>query len=61
MKTNDELYDEAFEFLQKVYEAKIFMEDLSIDVWFGNFVPPLFVGYLHFVMHFYNEFVEDYM
>lgn len=49
------LMTEAFDFAKTVYEEKFIDPGKQTDIWFDNYLPVLYVLYLKYIEHFYNE------
>ena len=51
----DNLVAEAFDFAKAVYEEKFIDPGKQGDVWLDNYLPVLYVLYLKYIEHYYNE------
>lgn len=52
-------YEESCVFIEDVYEQKIFESNLQEGAWFGNVAPVLYILYLNYISHYYNEIDND--
>lgn len=51
----DNLVAEAFDFSKAVYEEKFIDPGKQGDIWLDNYLPVLYVLYLKYIEHYYNE------